>query len=136
MLSGDAPCIKNQRKITRNQRKIKKTRSQTLNSNLGGVLASPMISRRRQWHQRVQKSSTMPKSQTPSIAVTGDGRRAPCSLSDPSKRGLKPAMDHTHEGNQARTNIKASTRILKQSKRCGQGALKKIKCALILTPQR
>ena len=123
MLSGDAPCIKNQRKITKNQRKIKKTRSQTLNSNLGGVLASPMISRRRQWHQRVQKSSTMPKSQTPSIAVTGDGRRAPCSLSDPSKRGSKPAMDHTRREDLARTNIKAPAQISKQSKGYSEGAL-------------
>ena len=57
-------------------------------------------------------------------------------LSDLFEKGLKPAMDHTHEGNQARTNVKASARILKQSKRCGQGALKKIKCAPILTPQR
>ena len=53
----------------------------------------------------------------------------------PRKQGLKPVMDHTHKANQARTNIKAPARILKQSKGHSEGALKKIKSAPILAPQ-
>jgi len=45
-------------------------------------------------------------------------------------------MDHTRRGDLARTNFKAPARILKQSKGYGEGALKEIKCAPILTPQR
>jgi len=44
-------------------------------------------------------------------------------------------MDHTRRGDLARTKIKAPARILKQSERCGEGALKKIKSAPILAPQ-
>ena len=55
--------------------------------------------------------------------MTGDGRNASMSLSDPYKSGLKSAMDHTRRGDLARTNFKAPARILKQSKGYGEGAL-------------
>ena len=44
-------------------------------------------------------------------------------------------MDHTRREDLARTNFKASARILKQSDSLEEGALKKIKSALILAPQ-
>ena len=66
----------------------------------------------------------MPKNQTPSIAVTGDGRRTHTSLSGPRKQGSKPVMDHTRRGDLVRTNIKALARILKQSEGRSEGAMK------------
>ena len=65
----------------------------------------------------------MPKNQTPSIAVTGDGRRTHTSLSGPRKQGSKPVMDHTRRVKLARTNIEAAARILKQSDGSKEGAL-------------
>ena len=56
-------------------------------------------------------------------AVAGDGQKQPMALSDPSKMGLKPDMDHTRWVNRARTKIKASARILKQSDGSKEGAL-------------
>ena len=66
----------------------------------------------------------MPKNQTPSIAVAGDGRKACMALSGPRKQGSKLVMDHTSRGDLARTNIKALARILKQSEGRSEGAMK------------
>ena len=65
----------------------------------------------------------MSKVQAIPLAVARDGRNAPILLSDPSKMGLKPNMDHTRWVNWARTKIKAIAQILKQSKGHSEGAL-------------
>ena len=60
-----------------------KNQFQTLNSGSRVCQTSPMISRRRRWYQWTQESSTMPEVQPFLSAVAGDGRNAPCLLSDP-----------------------------------------------------
>jgi len=73
------------KKNNTNHKEINKTELQPYSSSHGGVPVSPVISRRRRWYQWTQESSTMPKNQTPSAAVIGDGRNASYLLSGPRK---------------------------------------------------
>ena len=76
-------------------KKSKKCEFQHCNSGHGGAPAPPATSRRRQWDQSTQEALAMPMVIGTQAAVAGDGRKQPMALSDPSKMGLKPDMDHT-----------------------------------------
>jgi len=123
ILPGDALCIKNQRKST----KIKENQRKTI---YRPSTVAMVAFRRLRWSpdadDGANQLSKAPRCQWckapplpwPEMA----GVHLPL-LSEPCQRDPRPIMDHTRSLNQTRTNIKASARISKQSKGCGEGAL-------------